>query len=241
MSEHNVERAAMPPKVAGAISAIMKAVPKLAKGEKNTHGNYNFASIDDFLEAVRPLCAEHGLIIMQDEESFDLREGTDRNNKPVAWLVMRFAFTLAHSSGETWAHRPMRTIMVNASMGAQAFGAAQSYALKQFERSLFQIATGEKGNDADEHPPGDLVKGNGKTSAKTAEPKAEQPEWKAEAERIKAAIDKALNQESLDAFMKQEKATLARIKAGSETAYEFLMTRAGNRLAVWAQQPEAAE
>lgn len=46
--------------------------------------------------------------------------------------------------------------MVSSKMGAQAFGAAQSYALKQFMRSLFQIATGEKGQDADEHPNADL-------------------------------------------------------------------------------------
>ena len=147
---------AIPPKVAAAIGAVMKAVPKLEKGEKNTHGSYNFASIDDFLEAVRPLCAENGLIIIQDEAGFNLREGADKNGKIVRWLLINFQFTLAHTSGETWAHRPRRTIMVNAAMGAQAFGAAQSYALKQFQRSLFQIATGEKGEDADSHPPGDL-------------------------------------------------------------------------------------
>ena len=151
---------AMPPKVAAAIGAVMKAVPKLKKGEKNTHGNYNFASIDDFLEAVRPLCAKNGLIIIQDEAGFDLREGVDKNGKTVRWLLLTFQFTLAHTSGETWARRPKRTIMVNAAMGAQAFGAAQSYALKQFQRSLFQIATGEKGEDADSHPPGDLPTDN---------------------------------------------------------------------------------
>jgi hypothetical protein len=146
----------VPPKIAAAICEVMSAVPKLKKGEKNTHGNYNFASIDDFLEAVRPLCAEQGLIIIIDEEGFETKEGQDKNGKSVTWLVLEFAFTLAHSSGETWGHRPRRTIMVNASMGSQAFGAAQSYALKQFERALFQIATGEKDGDADSHPHGDL-------------------------------------------------------------------------------------
>ncbi len=167
MAETEITNGSMPPKVAGAITAVMKAVPKLKKGEKNTHGNYNFASIDDFLEAVRPLCAEHGLIIMQDEESFETQTGTDKNGKAVSWLVMRFRFTLAHSSGEVWSHQPARTIMVSAAMGAQAFGAAQSYALKQFMRSLFQIATGEKGMDADEHAPADLPdskRGNGSTA-----------------------------------------------------------------------------
>ena len=142
----------MPQKVATAIAEVMEEIPKLAKGEKNTHGNYNFASIDDFLEAVRPLCARRGLIIVQDEESFETK---DIGGKP--WLFMQFRFTLAHSSGETWAHRPARSIMVNAAMGAQAFGAAQSYALKQFMRSLFQIATGEK-DDADFHEQSNLPK-----------------------------------------------------------------------------------
>jgi hypothetical protein len=47
-------------------------------------------------------------------------------------------------------------------MGSQAYGAAQSYTLKLFERSLFQIATGEKGQDVDEHAPVDLPNGNGR-------------------------------------------------------------------------------
>ena len=146
----------LPPKIAAALVEVMQGVPKLEKGEKNSHGNYNFASIDDFLEAVRPLCAEAGLIIIQDEESFETTAGTDRNGNPRTWLLMKFSYTLAHSSGEVWDRKPVRSIMVDASVGAQAFGAAQSYALKQFMRSLFQIATGEKGQDADEHPNADL-------------------------------------------------------------------------------------
>ncbi len=159
----------MPPKVANAIAQVMTAVPKLARGERNSHGNYQFASVDDFLEALRPICGEHGLLIIQDEEQFSLREGesTDRNGRPTKtlWLLLSFRFTLAHSSGETWAHRPTRSIMVNASMGSQAFGAAQSYTLKQFMRSLFQVATGEKGQDADEHPPADLPQRNSRKSS----------------------------------------------------------------------------
>ena len=142
-----VDHQPLPAKIAEAVCVVMAAVPKLAKGEKNQHAKYNFASIDDFLEAVRPLCAEAGLVIIQDEDAFEVRG---------EWLWMTWIFTLAHKSGETWTHRPKRTIMVSSKMGAQAFGAAQSYALKQFMRALFQIATGEKGPDADEHPAGNL-------------------------------------------------------------------------------------
>ena len=140
---------AMPPKVAAAVVAVMGAVSKLPKDEKNIHGNYKFTSIDDFLEALRPLCAESGLIIIQDEESFELKQSQNKKGEAATWLIVKFRFTLAHSSGETWACRPARTIMVNAAMGAQAFGAAQSYALKQFARSLFLIATGEADVDTD--------------------------------------------------------------------------------------------
>lgn len=146
------DRPPVPPNVAAAIIAVMGAVPKLQRTEKNTHGNYNFASIDDFLEAVRPLCAEHGLLIIQDEDAFDVVAGP----KDSRWMTMRYSYTLAHSSGETWEHRPTRTIMVNTAMGSQAFGAAQSYALKQFMRSLLQIATGERDEDADTHKPESL-------------------------------------------------------------------------------------
>ena len=160
--------APMPPNVAAAISKVMAGVPKLERGETNTHGQYKFASIDDFLEAVRPLCAESGLIILQDEASSEMLDGVDKYGKPKRWLSVTYSFTLAHSSGETWAHRPTRSIIVDASMGSQAYGAAQSYTLKLFERSLFQIATGEKGQDVDEHAPVDLPQ-NGQRKRTRAE------------------------------------------------------------------------
>ena len=33
---------------------------KAPKGQRNTFGNYNYRSAEDILEAVKPLCAEHG-------------------------------------------------------------------------------------------------------------------------------------------------------------------------------------
>jgi hypothetical protein len=128
--------------VAAAINAVMVEVKRLDKGAENKHGNYKFTSVDDFLDATRPACAAAGLIIVPDEESVDMVE---------KWLRVKFSFTVAHASGETWDHSPTRTVMVNSAMGSQAYGAAQSYALKQFLRALFQISTGD-GEDADTQP-----------------------------------------------------------------------------------------
>jgi len=145
----------MPEAVAGAINAVMGRIRGLLKTERNRAGGYRFASIDDFLGAVNPLCAKAGLIILQDELDARLvHDGTELTSR--SWLWATFTFTLVHKSGALYG--PLtRSVMVPAS-GAQAFGAAQSYALKQFMRSLFQIPTGD-GEDADFTVPRRLLTG----------------------------------------------------------------------------------
>jgi hypothetical protein len=136
---------AMPEAVASAITVVMGRIKGLIRTERNRAGGYRFASIDDFLYAVNPLCAKAGLIILQDELDARLvHDGSELTQR--SWLWATFTFTLAHKSGALYG--PLtRSVMVPAA-GAQAFGAAQSYALKQFMRSLFQIPTGD-GEDAD--------------------------------------------------------------------------------------------
>lgn len=145
----------LPPKVAAALNKVMAGVQRLDRDDKNPFANYRYAGIEAFLEMVRPLCADAGLLILQDEESYEFVHTKDSKDKDIAWLVMSFLFGLAHSSGETWSHRIRRTGMVQASMGSQAFGAAQSYALKQFLRSVGLITTGDS-EDADSHQPRNL-------------------------------------------------------------------------------------
>jgi len=163
----------MPEVVATAVNQVMGEVKRLLKSERNREAGYRFASIDDFLAAVNPLCAEAGLIILQDE--LDARLVNDGGNSfDRSWLWTTFTFTLAHKSGAIYG--PLtRSVMVPA-RGAQAFGSAQSYALKQFMRSLFQIPTGDK-EDADFALParlpemvkrGTARRGNGKAASENA-------------------------------------------------------------------------
>ncbi len=139
---------AMPELIATSVNTVMRGVRTLLKTERNRDGDYRFASIDGFLEALNPLCAKAGLIIIQNELDARLvHNGVDNQDR--SWLWATFEFYLVHTSGAMWG--PVnRSVMVDAD-GAQAFGAAQSYALKQFMRSLFQVPTGEK-DDADHRP-----------------------------------------------------------------------------------------
>jgi len=130
----------MPQPVATAVNEVMRGVRRLIRTTWHAEEHYPFASIDGFLEALNPLCAKAGLIILQNE--VDARLVNDGGNtQDRDWLWVTFEFQLAHSGGATWGS-VTRSIMVAAN-GPQAFGAAQSYALKQFMRSLFQVPTGE--------------------------------------------------------------------------------------------------
>ena len=128
----------MPKTISTAINNIMKEIKMLGKDGKNEFQKYNYASIDKFLSTVNPLAGHFGLIITQDEETCKII--TDTQGRP--WLNIVYRFILSHKDGDTWQYTPRRTIYCEMK-GGQAMGAAQSYALKQFMRSLFLIATGE--------------------------------------------------------------------------------------------------
>lgn len=129
---------AVPAEISKAIGEIMAQVKSLPKGERNDHGHYNFASIDDFLAFVGPLCSAAGLIVYQDEDSVDI---IDRGGK--AWLKVTYAFRLGHVSGILH-DRPARRTVFQSITGPQTTGSCQSYALKQYLRSMFLIPTGDK-------------------------------------------------------------------------------------------------
>ena len=138
----------MPELIATSINSVMGGVRTLLKTERNADGDYRFASIDGFLKEINPLCAKADLIIIQDEIDARLvHNGGDPQDR--SWLWTTYEFHLAHTSGALWG--PISRSVMVAADGAQAFGAAQSYALKQFMRALFQIPTGEA-DDADFRP-----------------------------------------------------------------------------------------
>ena len=140
------EQTKYPKEIMAAIIEVMGKIKKIGKADKNTFAKYSFAGIDKFLETVNPLCADAGLIILMDETKREIIR-TEKNGKQSNWLFIDFDFILAHSSGTSIEKPFHRSVMVPAE-GAQAFGSAQSYMLKQFMRALFLIPTGDK-DDAD--------------------------------------------------------------------------------------------
>ncbi|WGV15391.1 ERF family protein [Fuscovulum ytuae] len=126
--------------ILGAVVLAKSKIRRLAKGDRNLEEAYAFTSIDRFLEHINPICVEAGLVILMDEVAVaDGASGARQGAE--SWLRITYDITLAHISGETLG--PFRRHVDIPRSGPQAFGAAQSYVLKQFLRAQFQIATGE--------------------------------------------------------------------------------------------------
>ena len=133
-------------KINTALASAMKEVQKLPKDDRNEHGNYSFASIDQFLDACRPICASYGLHPNIDGVASDtFMAGSNK-----LWGKFSYRISMHHESGEST--EPSGIDVMLPLTGAQTSGSAQSYALKQYLRGLLMISTGEK-DDPDFHQP----------------------------------------------------------------------------------------
>lgn len=135
-----IHREVVSREILAAVVAALGKVKTLTKSERNESAGYAFSSIDSFLALVNPICAETGLIVLMDETLVeDIATGPRSGGD--AWLRISYEITLAHVSGQMLG--PFRRHVDVPRSGPQAYGAAQSYVLKQFLRAQFQIATGE--------------------------------------------------------------------------------------------------
>jgi len=131
-------------KINAAINAAMGQIQKLAKGDRNQHGNYSFASVDAFLDMCRPICAEHGLHPQVDSVGTE----TFSAGNAKLWAKFSYKIGMGHVSGEKT--DPVGMDVMLPLTGAQTSGSAQSYAVKQYLRALLLISTGER-DDPDFH------------------------------------------------------------------------------------------
>jgi hypothetical protein len=148
------ERVATPPmpaEIARAISSVIQKVGVLAKNAKNAHGGYTYASVDAFYEGVAPVTAEEGLIIYPSSIAHEYDKITTADGNLKVAVTIEYSFTLVHvETGKNWSDpNDVKEIRLWWT-GAQTFGAAESYAIKQFMRGLFKIPTGDRDADEDD-------------------------------------------------------------------------------------------
>ncbi len=132
----------VPAELAKALAAVQVDVAEIAKNATNQHARYDYATVDQIYEAVRPLLGKHGLTLLMHEVHHE-----SGNNA----LIVDYACWFVHESGAT--PRMFVRAAANAKMGSQAYGAAQAYASKMFLRRTFCLATGDPDLDAEPQEP----------------------------------------------------------------------------------------
>jgi hypothetical protein len=130
-------------------ATVCEAIKRLEKSHTNSHGGYQFTSVDDFKDEVRPLMAKNGLDLHVSEESYALSTiKTGKDGKDTNVATIRFKFVLEHVSGER--SEPSFFTVCLPYTGAQTSGAAQSYAIKEgVYKGLFQASSGDIAEEAD--------------------------------------------------------------------------------------------
>lgn len=135
------------------ICSVMSKIQRLDKADKNVFGKYDFTSVDDFKDHMRPLLASSGLEIGMNETECEITTLDDKKGTALARFT--YEFTINHVSGES-APAEARTVIVQY-IGAQTAGSAQSYALKEYFKSRFHASSGDTEAEADQRAHDDMM------------------------------------------------------------------------------------
>lgn len=124
--------------LAEALVAAQEEMPKVPKRGRNPHFKSEFVTLDDLLDAVRPILNKHGLAVVQlPAEATDGQPG--------------LSTTILHTSGERIESRMPLTL---AKQDMQGVGAAITYARRYMLAAALGIAEGtdDDGNQASARP-----------------------------------------------------------------------------------------
>lgn len=138
---------AIPATYGTAVCAVMSELKRLKKADRNKFASYDFTSVDDFKDEVRPLMAKNGLWAEVTQTAFDFMEMKDEKDKVRHVVKFDFQITLCHIGGEVG--RPQVMTVALPYTGAQTSGAARSYALKEWTKSCFFASSGDVQEEAD--------------------------------------------------------------------------------------------
>jgi hypothetical protein len=134
--------------IAGAIAKVMSEVGTIKKGGRNEYFGYDYARMEDLLQAVTPLMGKYGLAVVQNE--VEIKQVENR-------VAVTYEFTLMHESGQVFPEKPRFTGICLArdrkgNWDDKAINKCHTAARKYFLLSLFQVPAGDF-DDADVEPP----------------------------------------------------------------------------------------
>lgn len=137
------------PKIFSAICAIMSECGAIGKDRRNSQQNFNFRGIDDVMNAMHPLLAQHGVFVVPEVIESTRDERTTAKGAGLIYSILKVRFTFYAADGSSVAAVVQGEGMDNGDKASnKAMSAAFKYALFQ----VFCIPT-EEMTDPDAETP----------------------------------------------------------------------------------------
>lgn len=153
MSEAAAVDATEPRGIEARLVAILAALPAIGKSSWNEQQKFHYRSHDDVLNALNPLLAEHGVVILPDVIERDVGERKTSNGKTMYEVSLHVRFSIVGIDGtaltaSAWGE--------GTDMGDKATNKAMTAAFKAVLAQIFAISTGDT-IDADGDTPEETV------------------------------------------------------------------------------------
>jgi hypothetical protein len=146
-TEPSMAAPAFPARIAVAILKVTNEIGRIQKEGRNEFQRYKYTRWEDINEKLSPLLGEHGLIIVQSEQSRSLLEENDKGSV----LAIVYHFTLVNDHGEQWPPVEWTAIArLRDQKGVtddKAASKCHTQAEKQFCIKQFKIRTDDYGDD----------------------------------------------------------------------------------------------
>src|SRR5271166_1107638 len=121
-----------------ALFTAAKNMPSLKKGDRNTHSNYNFVSIDDYYALAAKVVHDAGLMWIPREIHREVRPELRYGSVATTYS----ANLICLANGQVWQDFFTATVQHPLS-GAQDAASSLSFFDKMFLRHVFKVVTGE--------------------------------------------------------------------------------------------------
>jgi len=155
--------------------AIIDELPAIGKTQRNQQQNFMFRGHDDVMNALNPLLAKHGVIIVPDVLERVVGERVTGNNKTMYEVNLHVAFTFYGAAGDSFTASGWGE---GTDMGDKSTSKAMTMAFKYVVAQTFALATAEV-SDADAISPEETTRQAGPSGGNRPEsrPRRERGEF----------------------------------------------------------------
>lgn len=138
-----------PPKIHGAMVAVMREIGAIGKDQRNKQQGFNFRGVDDVYNKLHEIMAKHGIFCLPEVLSDRTEERKTSKGNALIYRILKIKYTFVAEDGSS-----VEAIVIGEGMdsGDKASNKAMSIAHKYALLQVFMIPTAEEKDPDAERP-----------------------------------------------------------------------------------------